>query len=133
MAFSHHSNPSSHIAYIQAGHSLNYAFQKAVLGAPMPKKKEILQEQSATQKCGKKCESKVPESFLDPQESILLKNKGHLKGYSTKSAFLHESASEKLCFYSCHWNDSQTKCWCPKAEETSLIRLVSCCFSGCWI
>jgi hypothetical protein len=39
MAYSCHSNPSSHISYIQAGHNSDFAFQKAVSGVPMPKKK----------------------------------------------------------------------------------------------
>jgi hypothetical protein len=42
MSFSRHSNPASHIAYIRAGHNSDFAFQKAVSGAPMPHKKEIL-------------------------------------------------------------------------------------------
>jgi hypothetical protein len=46
MAFSRHNNASSHIAYIRAGHNSDFAFQKAVSGAPMPKKKQLLQNQS---------------------------------------------------------------------------------------
>jgi hypothetical protein len=50
MTFSHHSNPSSHIVYIRAGHNSNFAFQKAVSGAPKPKKKELLQKHSMAEK-----------------------------------------------------------------------------------
>ena len=45
-AFSRHNNASSHIAYICAGHNSDFAFQKAVSGAPMPKKKQLLHNQS---------------------------------------------------------------------------------------
>ncbi len=53
MCFTRHSNPSSHIAYIRAGHNSNFAFQKAVSRAPMPKKKEIIQKNSAVTKISK--------------------------------------------------------------------------------
>ena len=54
MAFSRHNNASSHIAYIRAGHNSDFSFQKAVSGAPMPKKKEILKKQSLAKKIAKK-------------------------------------------------------------------------------
>jgi hypothetical protein len=53
MAYSRHSNPSSHIAYIRAGHNSDFAFQKAVSGAPMPKKKAILQQKSVVTNAAK--------------------------------------------------------------------------------
>jgi hypothetical protein len=46
MAFSRHNNPSSHIAYIRAGHNSDFLFQKAVSGASMPTKKQLLHNQS---------------------------------------------------------------------------------------
>ena len=46
MASSRHSNANSHIGYIRAGHNSDFDFQKAVSGAPMPKKKEILRSKS---------------------------------------------------------------------------------------
>jgi hypothetical protein len=63
MAFARHSNPSSHIAYIRAGHNSDFAFQKAVSGAPMPAKKEILAGQATAkkvQKAGRKKVKKPP-------------------------------------------------------------------------
>ncbi len=53
MAFSRHTNASSHLAYIRAGHNSDFAFQKAVSDAPMPKKKEILQQKSVATKVTK--------------------------------------------------------------------------------
>jgi hypothetical protein len=53
IAYSCHSNPSSHIAYIRAGNNSDFAFEKAVPGAPMPKKKEILQQKSVATKVTK--------------------------------------------------------------------------------
>jgi hypothetical protein len=58
MAFSRHSNPSSHIAYIRAGHNSDFAFQKAISGAPMPAKKSILARQAATKKVAKATKKK---------------------------------------------------------------------------
>jgi hypothetical protein len=54
MAFARHSNPSSHIAYIRAGHNSDFAFQKAVSGAPMPKKKQIVAKHAAVVSIEKK-------------------------------------------------------------------------------
>jgi hypothetical protein len=50
MAFSRHSNPGSHIAYIRAGHNSDFAFQRAVSGAPMPKKKEIMKQKTTVKR-----------------------------------------------------------------------------------
>jgi hypothetical protein len=53
MAFSRHSNAQSHIAYIRAGHNSDFSFQKAVSGAPMPKKKVILRKKAVATKAFK--------------------------------------------------------------------------------
>jgi hypothetical protein len=53
MAFWHHGNPSSHIAYIQDGHNSDFAFQKAISSAPITKKKEILEKKSTAKKVTK--------------------------------------------------------------------------------
>jgi hypothetical protein len=50
MAFSCHSNPSSHITYIQTGHNSDFSFQKAVSGALLRKKKEILKKEFMVKK-----------------------------------------------------------------------------------
>jgi hypothetical protein len=65
----------------------------------------------------KNCESRVPESFLNPQESILLKGKSHWKGCTPKSACLHVSPAQNICFLSIHLLGCQTKCSSPKAKE----------------
>jgi hypothetical protein len=57
--FSFHSNPSSYIAYIQAGHNSDFAFQKTVSGMPMPKKEEILLQKSVDTKVGKVAKTKL--------------------------------------------------------------------------
>jgi hypothetical protein len=44
------------------GHNSDSAFQKAVSGAPMPKKKENLQEQSATKKVTKNGKAKFQKA-----------------------------------------------------------------------
>jgi hypothetical protein len=60
MAYSHHINPSAHIAYIRAGHNSDFAFQKAISGAPMlPKKKEILQQKSGATKVTKRAKTRL--------------------------------------------------------------------------
>jgi hypothetical protein len=53
MAFSWHSNASSHIAYIRAGHNSDFSFQKAISGAPMPQKKEIMKAKAMATKVAK--------------------------------------------------------------------------------
>jgi hypothetical protein len=59
MAFSWHSNASSHIAYIRAGHNSDFSFQKAISGAPMPKKKEIVKTKSMATKVAKMAKTKL--------------------------------------------------------------------------
>jgi hypothetical protein len=58
VAFSCHNNPSSHIPYIRAGNNSDFAFQKAVSGAPMPKKKQLLQKYSMREKILKRAAKK---------------------------------------------------------------------------
>jgi hypothetical protein len=62
MAFSRHSNPSSHIAYVRAGHNSDYNFQKAVSGAPMPKKKEILARKAMATKVAKMKKTRLQQT-----------------------------------------------------------------------
>jgi len=76
MAFSRHSNASSHIAYIRSGHNSDFAFQKAVSGAPMPTKKIILSEQAlktklmkSTKAKGKKAPIKKKSPPLKPKKA----------------------------------------------------------------
>jgi hypothetical protein len=59
MAFSRHSSASSHIAYIRAGHNSDFAFQKAVSGAPMPAKKVIRADHATTKKLAKATKKKL--------------------------------------------------------------------------
>jgi hypothetical protein len=59
MAFSRHSNPSSHIAYIRAGHNSDFAFQKAVSGAPMPAIKVMRAAHATTKKLAKATKKKT--------------------------------------------------------------------------
>jgi hypothetical protein len=62
MDFSRHSNTSSHIAYIRAGHNSDFSFQKAIYGAPMPKKKEIAcEDKGYGNKSGKNGENKAAQ------------------------------------------------------------------------
>jgi hypothetical protein len=87
MAYSCHSNPSSDIAYIRAGHNSDFAFQKAISGAPKWQK-------------GK---NKAPESCLGAQESNKTQGHGLSQGHTSKTACLHHaSTSKKLCFLSGH-------------------------------
>jgi hypothetical protein len=58
MKFSRHSNPSSHIAYVRAGHNSDFAFQKVISGAPMPNKKLILSDQAATKQLARMTKTK---------------------------------------------------------------------------
>jgi hypothetical protein len=59
MAFSWHSNASSHIAFIRAGHNSDFSFQKAISGAPMPKKKEIVKTKTRAIKVAKMAKAKL--------------------------------------------------------------------------
>jgi hypothetical protein len=60
MAFSRHSNASSHIAYIRAGHNSDFSFQKAISGAPpIPKKKEIVKTKAMATKVAKMAKAKL--------------------------------------------------------------------------
>jgi hypothetical protein len=77
MAYSRHSNPSSHIAYIRAGHNSDFAFQKAISGAPMPKKQEIPQQKSVATKVIKRAKqgsrklSPCPRKQQNPRPGVL--------------------------------------------------------------
>jgi hypothetical protein len=75
MAFSRHSNPNSHIAYIRAGHNSDFAFQKAVSGAPMPKKKEILQKKAVVKKGAKTKKKPQKQASMPPNKTSRSKAK----------------------------------------------------------
>jgi hypothetical protein len=64
MDFSRHSNASSHIAYIRAGHNSDFSFQKAISGAPMPKKKEIVKTKAMATKVAKMAKMKLRKAMV---------------------------------------------------------------------
>jgi hypothetical protein len=68
MAFSRHTNASSHIAYIRAGHNSDFAFQKAVSGAPLPNKKDILKKRTATKKGVRMAKKKLQKVASIPKK-----------------------------------------------------------------
>jgi hypothetical protein len=73
MISSHRSNPSSHIANIRASNNSDFAFQKVVSGAPMPKKKEILQQKSVATKVVKIVKTRLHNVVLMPKKETLSK------------------------------------------------------------
>jgi hypothetical protein len=75
MAFSCHSNPNLHITYIRAGHNSNFAFQKAVSGAPVPQKKEILKKKAVVEKGAKTKKKPQKQASMPPNKTSRSKAK----------------------------------------------------------
>jgi spore germination cell wall hydrolase CwlJ-like protein len=64
MAFSWHSNASSHITCIRAGHNSDFSFQKAISSALMPKKKEIVKTKAMATKVAKMAKTKLRKAIV---------------------------------------------------------------------
>jgi hypothetical protein len=105
MAFSQHSNATSHITCIKAGHNSDLSFQKAISGAPMPKKKDIEKMKDTAAKVAKMAKMKLKNVIPIQYKAIPRKAKVVLmpnKVITRKAKVIHRAKPPKAPSYMKH-------------------------------